>query len=210
MNGNQEHWKAYVFEQQAVQLFSAISHSHPVAWIHHPYQRVGLFEIVAPVWTKGALTTHIPYQKPVESDTKERKNKNPLTNIQSISARVKMSLPFHDLNTTFRAYLPCMNVLILNPKVGLMPDMSSLFNFLRIVVFPALSRPLYTHYELLAAHVHSAWAPHRKSIRISFSFWRFFLMIVRSPISPWTNQGSFMKNFVAFNDEGEFGMLGFY
>lgn len=39
-------------------------------------------------------------------------------------------------------YLPCTNVLILKPMVGLMVEMSSPLSFLRMVVFPALSRPL--------------------------------------------------------------------
>jgi hypothetical protein len=38
--------------------------------------------------------------------------------------------------------LPCINVLMLNPKVGLILVISSPLSFLRIVVFPALSRPL--------------------------------------------------------------------
>lgn len=40
------------------------------------------------------------------------------------------------------AYLPCTKVLMLKPNVGLTVMVSSEFNFLRIVVFPALSRPL--------------------------------------------------------------------
>lgn len=39
-------------------------------------------------------------------------------------------------------HLPCTNVLILKPMVGLMVEMSSPLSFLRMVVFPALSRPL--------------------------------------------------------------------
>jgi hypothetical protein len=45
-----------------------------------------------------------------------------------------------DIQTT---YLPCTNVLILKPRVGLMVEMSSPLSFLRMVVFPALSRPLF-------------------------------------------------------------------
>ena len=40
--------------------------------------------------------------------------------------------------------LPCINVLILKPNVGLTDNTSSLLIFLRIVVFPALSNPLRT------------------------------------------------------------------
>ena len=39
-------------------------------------------------------------------------------------------------------YRPCTNVLMLNPRVGLTPVISSSLSFFNIVVFPALSRPL--------------------------------------------------------------------
>lgn len=40
------------------------------------------------------------------------------------------------------SHLLCTKVLILKPSVGLTSRISSPFNFLRIVVFPALSKPL--------------------------------------------------------------------
>lgn len=43
---------------------------------------------------------------------------------------------------SYHTHFPCTNVLILNPRVGLMPIISSPLSFFRIVVFPALSRPL--------------------------------------------------------------------
>jgi len=44
--------------------------------------------------------------------------------------------------TTGVAHLPCTNVLILNPKVGLTLVMSSPLRFFIMVVLPALSSPL--------------------------------------------------------------------
>lgn len=44
-----------------------------------------------------------------------------------------------------------IRVLILNPKVGEMSEISSLFNFFNIVVFPALSRPLKRSAKLYAS-----------------------------------------------------------
>ena len=75
-----------------------------------------------------------------------------------------------------------MRVLMLNPKVGETPETSSSFSFLRIVVFPALSRPLLVSAE--ARHVLArwqAWATDRKRILISFDFALFFRMMVRRP-----------------------------
>lgn len=45
----------------------------------------------------------------------------------------------------------CSTVLILKPKVGEMVLISSPRNFFTIVVFPALSRPLYTHVKEIPA-----------------------------------------------------------
>lgn len=74
--------------------------------------------------------------------------------------------------------LPCMNVLMLKPSVGLTSLMSSPFNFLSIVVLPALSSPLMR----LGWSVNKSQVAHRNKIRISFSFWRFFLIIVSRPM----------------------------
>jgi hypothetical protein len=48
------------------------------------------------------------------------------------------------LTTPGAAHLPCTNVLILKPNVGLTLMMSSPLSFLRIVVLPALSNPLFS------------------------------------------------------------------
>lgn len=80
-------------------------------------------------------------------------------------------------NLDFTNFL-CVNVLILNPSVGLMQLISSLFNFFRMVVFPALSRPLKKVNVVLIEHLYT----YRKRRRISLSFCLFFLMIVSSPM----------------------------
>lgn len=86
--------------------------------------------------------------------------------------------------------LPCINVLMLNPKVGLILVISSPLSFLRIVVFPALSRPLWRFGNLV---MYESWWAYRKSKRISFSFCRFLRMMVSKPMlvsctRPWQCQ----------------------
>jgi hypothetical protein len=83
-----------------------------------------------------------------------------------------------------------MSVLMLKPRVGEMSEMSSLFSFFRIVVFPALSKPLQDQSLVSGTHrgnvarricgIRSACA-YRKSTLISLDFALFFRMIVRSP-----------------------------
>ena len=76
------------------------------------------------------------------------------------------------------AYFPCTNVLILNPRVGLTLLTSSPLIHLRIVVFPALSRPLCK----FRSHKYHIISAYRKRIRISLSFSLFLRIIVRSPM----------------------------
>ena len=66
------------------------------------------------------------------------------TNVQGVSVRLTEVAQHrkHEKKVTNFSNLPCTNVLMLNPKVGLILLMSSPLSFLRIVVFPALSRPL--------------------------------------------------------------------
>ena len=51
----------HLFQQQAVKLVSAISHSVSVGRIDHPDQGVCLLEIVLPIRSKRLLATDIPY-----------------------------------------------------------------------------------------------------------------------------------------------------
>ena len=79
-----------------------------------------------------------------------------------------------------KSYRPCTKVLMLNPRVGLTPVMSSSFSFFSIVVFPALSRPL-PESHLYMDDSRRGMTYRNKSL-ISFSFSLFFRMIVSSPI----------------------------
>ena len=81
----------------------------------------------------------------------------------------------------------CSTVLMLKPKVGEMVEISSPRNFLTIVVFPALSRPLHRHTvkerDTLCSYCGGV-VRIGYSIRIlqSFSFCFIFFRIDRSPI----------------------------
>ena len=50
----------YIFLQEAVEFLFAILHAHTVARVDHPYQRVGLLEVIAPVRSERALPTDVP------------------------------------------------------------------------------------------------------------------------------------------------------
>ena len=81
----------------------------------------------------------------------------------------------------------CSTVLMLKPKVGEMVVMSSPKNFFTIVVFPALSRPLYTHHtethtQNTFTHTQN-WHIYSISILQSFSFCFIFLKIDRRTIA---------------------------
>ena len=90
------------------------------------------------------------------------------------------------------SYPLCSAVLMLKPKVGEILVMSSAVNFLRMVVLPALSKPLcvdtnITH-SVLSVNL-ALWASHRSKThsiksRMSFSFCFIFFNIVISPILP--------------------------
>lgn len=93
-----------------------------------------------------------------------------------------------------------IRVLILNPKVGLMVEMSSPASFLRMVVFPALSRPLlrsasYAESENARSCI-VQWiaseqgfeyggCTNRNNTLISFDLALFFRMMVSRPMRSW-------------------------
>lgn len=78
---------------------------------------------------------------------------------------------------------------MLKPSVGETVLMSPPLILFRIVVFPALSRPLWLEYRNRkgggSVHVESkcSTSTHRKRTRISRALALFFLMMVRSPAS---------------------------
>ena len=89
-------------------------------------------------------------------------------------------------------------VLMLNPRVGLIMLVSSPLTFSTIVVFPELSRPLIIRKNTRCSQgitfvekhnifdkkffIKSIMKSYTMSIRISFSFFLIFLMMLRSPI----------------------------
>ena len=102
------------------------------------------------------------------------------TNIQSISV--------HSIRSDRRllpicaTHLPCTNVLILKPNVGLTDITSSPFSFLRMVVFPALSSPLEVCCDETSDQTVQKAYYYRKRTLISFSFILFLRIMVRRPM----------------------------
>ena len=89
----------------------------------------------------------------------------------------------------FKLYPLCSSVLILKPRVGDIVVMSSPLNFFRIVVFPALSRPLNNKKkDKMWQKTHNSFQSPKSNetysirMRTSFSFSFNFLRIDKSPI----------------------------
>ena len=49
-----------IFEEKTVKFFLAILHTHAIARVDDPYKSVGLLEVVAPIWSEGALPADVP------------------------------------------------------------------------------------------------------------------------------------------------------
>lgn len=130
---------AHLLHQQALELALAILHALAVGAVHHPDEAIRALKVVSPVGAQGLLAAHIPY-------------------VQLEPAwgwdgwQVSLTDPSPTLPALFWAACPpvcrdpthprCSRVLMLKPSVGEMVSMSSPLNFLRMVVLPALSRPL--------------------------------------------------------------------
>lgn len=72
---------------------------------------------------------------------------------------------------------------MLNPRVGEIVSIGSPLNRLRIVVLPALSRPLkFISYKKIVNKCNLKLKTYSNKIRISFSFCRIFFKTVRNPI----------------------------
>ena len=112
----------YLFQQQSLQLISAIFNPETICGIDDPYQSIGLLKIIPPVWPQRLLSADIP-------------------DVELVSVLVSSRLQ----NTTFAAWGHPLKsiVLMINPRVGLTVLTSSFIILLTIVVLPALSRPLH-------------------------------------------------------------------
>jgi hypothetical protein len=134
----------HVFCQQTVELFFAVLHPHSVARIDDPDECICLFKVVSPVRPEGPLTTDIPLLSVKLRIIIDGANTGLPTYVQSVAATGTGTIMSgcSGQSSVQSTYFPWTNVLILNPRVGLIPEISSLLSFLRIVVFPALSSPL--------------------------------------------------------------------
>ena len=43
-----------------MELLFTITHSHTITRVNDPDNRIRLFKVVSPIWSKGALAAHIP------------------------------------------------------------------------------------------------------------------------------------------------------
>jgi hypothetical protein len=50
----------YVFDEETMELFFAVSHAQPVSRVYDPNQSIGLFEVVSPIRPDCSLAAHIP------------------------------------------------------------------------------------------------------------------------------------------------------
>jgi hypothetical protein len=122
----------YLLHQQALEFPSAVLHALAVCAVHHPDEAVGALKVVPPIGAQGLLAAHVPDIQ-LESG--------------GVWEAVKSQLPHAHFSTPGQAtqrppHPRCSRVLMLKPSVGEMVSTSSPLNFLRMVVLPALSRPL--------------------------------------------------------------------
>lgn len=129
---------AYIFLKEIMKLLLAIIHPEPITRIDNPNYSIGLLKIISPVGPKRPLTSDIPFISvgsmvvPRLCQKYEHMFKVYLDKIVGVES----------LNRRQQAHLACTNVLILNPRVGLTDMMSSPLRRFKMVVLPALSRPL--------------------------------------------------------------------
>jgi len=59
--GQENYKKTHLLYKQALQLPTTVLQTLAIGGINHPYQRVGLLEVVLPVRAKGLLASDIPF-----------------------------------------------------------------------------------------------------------------------------------------------------
>lgn len=121
-----------------MQLLPTVFDSKAITSIYDPNDCIGLLEIVSPVGAESLLASDIPFvqlrcirEAPAKGNDAHRYSRCICSEASYQSGQLCQS-----------THLPCPKVLMLNPSVGLIPVISSPFSRLRIVVLPALSRPL--------------------------------------------------------------------
>ena len=127
--------RAHLFLKQSFKFTTTVVHPHPVRRIDYPHHGIGRLEIIAPIRSQSGLSTNIPYSMSTGTVFKA----DPAhTDVKSIPESSRSASP----ELLREAYPSRISDLILNPKVGLIPVISSPLSFFKIVVFPALSSPL--------------------------------------------------------------------
>lgn len=122
----------YLLQQQHAEFPPAVFQPESVCAVHHPHQPVCALEVVSPVGAQGLLTPYIPNIQP-----------KPRTYTDVTATRGLWTARLSSLYVIARTRYPlCSRVLMLKPSVGEMVLTSSPLNFFRMVVFPALSKPL--------------------------------------------------------------------
>lgn len=141
--------RAHLLHQQALQLTLTVLHALAVGTVHHPDEAICALKVVPPVGAQRLLATHIPdvqFESGKEGAMKVRLVLSPLPSPSPTWPSVTLFTPglFPQPHVALRdpTHPRCSRVLMLKPSVGEMVSTSSPLNFLRMVVLPALSKPL--------------------------------------------------------------------
>lgn len=126
---------AHLLHQQVLELPLAVLHALAVGAVHHPDEAVGALKVVPPVGPQGLLAAHIP-----DVQLESGQGGGGWRSAWPLACPPCPALGGPPLGDP--AHPRCSRVLMLKPSVGEMVSMSSPLNFLRMVVLPALSRPL--------------------------------------------------------------------
>ena len=143
---NKSSLNSHLLQQQSFQLLFTIFHSFFICTVNNPYQTICAFKIISPIRSQRLLPTNIPNIK-LKSEGMERGNMYIYVNyiyiMSDLGAEEITNIYIYNVYISYDIhYSLCSNVLILKPSVGDIVSMSSPLNFFKIVVLPALSRPL--------------------------------------------------------------------
>lgn len=133
---------SHLLQQQGFQLLFTIFHSLFICAVNNPYQTICAFKIISPIRSQRLLPSNVPNIK-LKSEGMERGNMYIYVNYIYIMSDLGAEEITNIYNISYDIhYSLCSSVLILKPSVGDIVSMSSPLNFFKIVVLPALSRPL--------------------------------------------------------------------
>jgi len=95
-----------------MQLLTAIVHAQPIPGVDNPHNGIGLFKVILPIRSQGALTTDIPCREGVRTWLGAAVKRTYVEGVSGGMRRKKKPEWGH-------TYLPWTRVFMLNPNVGL-------------------------------------------------------------------------------------------